>query len=232
MLPSEDEEYQTDPQAPAFEADVPRTDPQITVPAAKGARFPVPWGLLIAWAVYALLVLGYIWGTYWRSADYQAAVHYRNAHEILGPSEGRHSTHEELKQAYRELLESARLKPEVRTFHDELESLNWRFDERHWKVPEDLRYSADAVATTWMNIRKENAPILIVGARDRGWAPDQLVEGPMRTLRWSPIGILLLTVLWAYGKFSSKRVRDLEHEQELRAVENELEAWERNRPIR
>lgn len=219
------DEPMTDPQAPAF--DEPRTAPE--VPVAQRRIAALPWGLLMAWAVYALLVLGYVWATYWRSADYQAAVHYRAAHEVLGPSEGRHSTREELTEAYRHLLEAARLKPEVRTFHDELESLNWRFDERHWRVPEHLRHSAEAVAMTWTNIQKQNAPILVVGLRDRGWAPDQLLEGPSRVLRWAPLGAILIAAVWAFGRFNAKRQREEEKEKELRALEDELASIDRHR---
>lgn len=218
-LPPPEEQVRTDPQVPVFPSEHER----------RGFPFPFPWGLVVAWAVYGLLVLGYTWATYWRSAEYQAAVHYRDAHALLGASGGRQCSRAELEEAYLELVEAARLKPEVKTLHEELEDLNWRFDERHWEVPEHLRNSAEAVAAIWMEIQKANAPILVVGMRDRGWAPDQLVEGPARTLRWSPLGLLLIAVIWAYGRFNAKRQREEEKERERRAIEAELAERDRER---
>lgn len=215
----EQEDEGTDPQAQVVGEPGGATDPQNPVPRG---RFPVPIGLFVALALYAAAVLGYVWATYWDSADYQAAVHYAKAQEVLGKKAGAGAPRETLIEGYRHLLEAARLKPEVRTVHDQLESLNWRFDERGWRVPEDLRHNAEAVAMTWMNIQKANAPILVVGVRDRGWAPDQLVEGPAKVFRWSPIGALLILVIWTYGNFNAKRVREQDKEAQLQQTEQEL----------
>jgi hypothetical protein len=207
------------------------TDPQIPVvrPRVDASRLGVPWGLFVALGLYALAVVGYVWASYWRTADYQSAAHYAKAWEVLGRDEGTSSTRQELTVAYAHLLEAARLKPEVRSYHDQLQRLNWRFDERGWKVPEDQRHASEAVAGLWQRIQQERRPVLVVGVRDRGWAPDQLVEGPRRIFRWSPIGGLLIVGIWAYGRFNGRRVREQEKEAELQSVERELEERQRAR---
>ena len=199
------------------------TDPEVpAVAAAKPPRLGVPWGLFVALGIYALLVLGYVWATYWRSAEYQAAVNWDQAWSILGRDEGRSATQVELTLAYRHLLEAARLKPEVKSFHTELERLNWRFSEKKWEVPPDLRHASEAVASLWQRIQQERKPILVVGLRDKGWAPEQLVKGPKRVLMWSPVGGLLVIAVWAYGRFNVKRVREQEKEVEAQKLEREL----------
>ncbi len=201
----------------------PDTDPEVpAVAAAKAPRLGVPWGLFVALGVYALLVLGYVWATYWRSADYQAAVHWDQTWAMLGRDAGKNATQAELTQGYRHLLEAARLKPEVKSFHTELERLNWRFSEKGWQVPPELRHASEAVAGLWQRIQQERKPILVVGLRDRGWAPEQLVQGPRRVLMWSPVGGLLIVGVWAYGRFNARRVREQEKEVETQKLEREL----------
>ena len=196
------------------------TDPQIRVP---GRSFPFPWGLLVALGLYALAVLGYVWSTYWQSAEYQAAKHWAAARMLLGDDGGRTASRETLIDAYDHLLEAGRLKPEVRTLHEEAESLNWRFEDRRSAVPEDLRRRAEVNAAVWQRIQQQNAPVLVVGLRDRGWAPEQLVEGPARIAKWSPVGALLIVAIWAYLRFSARKVRDQEREEGLQEWEREIE---------
>ena len=213
--------HDTNPQSALASAE-PKTDPAIH---PRGAwRFPMPWGLFIALGVYAALVTLYIAHTYWSSPEYQAAVHYQEAWEILGRSEGRAVARERLIEAYEHLLEAARVRPELKQLHEELESLNWRFEERHWKLPEDLRARAKAVAVLWERIQQEQAPFLVVGARDRGWSAAELVEGPARTAKWSTLGGLVIVLIWGYGQHNAKRVRAREREELLVKGEREVEA--------
>lgn len=212
------DEPTTDADAPALPEE-PRTNPDNPTPARS---FPVPWGLFVALGIYGLAVLGYVWATYWRSADYQAAMHYQDAWALLGRDEGRKSSREQLTEAYRHLLEAARLKPEVKTFHDDLESLNWRFEERKWQVPGQMRHASEAVAMLWQRIQQERKPILVVGLRDKGWAPEQLVAGPATVAKWSPVPALFIVAIWAYGRFSAKRVRDQEKEEDALKQEVDL----------
>lgn len=221
------EEPTTQPGIPVTAEHADKTDPNIRIPHSR--RLPVPWGLLVALGLYALSVLGYVWATWWRSPDYIAAEHYTAAREILGPKQGRGVGREGLLSAYTHLLEAARLKPEVKSFHEQLESLNWRFDERGWAVPQELRNRAEAVALTWMNIQKANAPILVIGVRDRGWAPDQLLEGPRRIAMWSPVGGLLIIALWASLKFNARTARAQQKEADLQQVESELAEFDLQR---
>jgi hypothetical protein len=185
-------------------------------------KFPVPWGLFIALGVYALGVTGYIWVAYWSSPEYQAAEHYNSAWEILGRDEGRKAPREQMLEAYEHLLEAARLMPQVKSLHDQLESLNWRFEERKLRLPPEYTLRAGAVASVWQRIQAEQQPILVVGARNRGWAPDQLADGPATTVKWSMIGVLIIVVIWAWGRFNGNRLRAVEHEQELRKMEREV----------
>lgn len=209
------------------------TDPDIPIVSPQGPLAPprlgFPWGLLVALAVYALAVVGYAWATYWRTDNYKAAQSYAAAWQLLGHDEGLSATPEQLTQAYALLLETARLKPDVKDVHDQLERLNWRFEERRMKVPEDLRRGAEAVAILWQRIQQARAPILVVGVRDRGWAPDQLIEGPKRLFRWSPIGGLLIIALWAYGRFNAQRVAAQTKESQLQGTEHELAERQRVR---
>jgi hypothetical protein len=185
-------------------------------------RFQVPWGLFIALAVYAGMVAGYIQLTYWSSPEYQAVQHFDRAWEILGPAEGRTASREELVAAYEHLLEAARLAPDVTKLHEQLERLNWRFEERHLSMPDDLRRRADAVAVLWQRIQQERAPILAVGVRNRGWAADQLREGPGQAVIWSLVGVLVILGAWAYLRFGARQVQEVERDKELKQMEAEV----------
>jgi hypothetical protein len=68
-----------------------------------------------------------------------------------------------------------------------------------------------------------------VGARDRGGVPSQLLEGPTRAFLYSLPGGALIIVVWAYLRFSGKRVREQEHEAQLKALEADVKAIEAQR---
>src|SRR5205823_13928708 len=121
------------------------------------------------------------------------------------------------------LLEAGRLMPEIRELHERAERLNSVFLERHISQPPELRRRAEANAIVYQRIAQERAPILVIGVRDRGWAPDQLLEGPATTFAWSTVGVLVIVVIWAYGNWNAKRVRAREREAELQKVEREVE---------
>jgi hypothetical protein len=188
----------------------------------KRQPFPVPYGLFIVLAVYAVLVLGYVWGTYWSSPEYLAAGHYQQAADLLGIDDGRSASKDALFSAYTHYLEAARLAPKVTELHRRVESMRWRIDERGFKLDTDLEMRAEAVAMLWQRIQQEGAPLLVVGAKDRGWAPDDLLEGPGRSFLYSLAGGLLLILIRAWLRYSGRAVRALEHEQELKQMEAEL----------
>lgn len=193
-------------------------------------RFPIPFGLFIALGVYALAVLGYIWLTFWRTPEYQAMEHYERALRLIGRDEGISCSPEQLLEGYTELLEAARLMPMVKPLHERIEHLRWRFDERHIKLSKDMVMRAEAVSALYERIRQENAPILVSGVRDRGWAPDQLADGPGRAVLWSLPGGGVIIVLWAVWTFGPRRKRAEEHEEELVKMEHEVEQLAGNRP--
>lgn len=191
--------------------------------AKKPHKFPVPYGLFIVLAVYALCVLGYIWTTYWDSPEYKAALGYARALSILGVDDGRKCTEAQLVKAFEATLEAARLMPEERQLVDHLESLRHRFEDRKFKLNPDLVKKAEMMSANTMRIEKERKAWLVVGSRNRGWAPDQLLAGPERVVLWSIPGGVLIIAFWAYTRFSGKAARDKEHEANLKKVEAEVE---------
>lgn len=207
------------------------TNPEI--PAARmfwaRQKFPVPWGLFIVLGIYALAVLGYVWATYWRSPEYRAAEHFAQADALLGLDDGRKASREQLEAAYLHLLEAARLVPRAKLLHDRVESLRWRFEERKFRMPRDLEMRAEAVAMLWQRLQQEDEPWLVVGARDRGWTPHALLQGPRTAVLWSIPGAVVLSILWAFWKYGPRRVKAQEHEADVQAKERELEALERAR---
>jgi hypothetical protein len=197
------------------------TNPDVPVVRPR-RKFYIPWGLFIILAVYGLGVLVFVWQVHWTSPDYLAAGHYTSALALLGDDEGRSLSSAQLATAYEHLLEAGRLKPEVKTFHDLAEGLNWRFDERGEQVPGELRRRAEANATLYTRIMMERRPILVVGARSRGWAPEQLVERPRRIALWSPLGAVPIIAIWAYLVFTGRRVVAQEKEEYLQGVEEHV----------
>lgn len=194
----------------------------------------MPYGLFIVLGVYALLVLLYVWRTYWTSPEYLAAGHLDAAAALLGVDDGRKASKEALTQAYVHYLEAARLVPRVTLIHQRVESMRWRFEERGFKLDHDLQMRAEAVAVLWQRIQQEQEPLLVTGTRDRGWNAAELLSGPGRTLEYSLPGGLVIVVIWAWLRFSGRRVREQEHEAGLQQLEAEVAAVEaqRKRPSR
>ena len=191
--------------------------------------FPVPYGLFIVLGVYAVGVVGYVWATYWNSPGYLAAEHYAAATELLGLDDGRKASQPVLTDAYRHYLEAARLMPRVKLLHERTEAMRWRFEERKFKLDHDLQMRAEAVANVWQRIQTEEEPMLVVGMRDRGWQPAQLLEGPGRTFLWSLPGGLMIVVVWAWLRFSGRKVRSDDREAELKQMEAEVKALDGQR---
>ena len=203
-----------------------QTDPQTPVAVVRRAalaRLNVPLGLVAVLGAYLLLAIAFLALRYWLSDDYQSARHYREAQQLLGPS-GRPADRASAERAYQHLLEAARLKPEVKTLHDQLESLNARFDERRWKLPPDLKMRAEAVALRWTRLQEEHRPILVVGARDRGWDPESLAVGPGRAILWFGLGFVLLAAVLGYRHYTVVAARRVDREEEAQRREDELEA--------
>lgn len=187
----------------------------------KAPPFPFPWGLLVVLAIYVAGVYGYVWKTYWESPDYQAAQHYAKALTLLGVDDGRRSPPAELEAAFGHVLEAAVLVPENHFLAQHTERLRWRFEERGLKLNADYARKAELVSKSAQRIEEERSPWLVVGARDKGWAPDQLLAGPERVLWWSLPGFVLIIAFWGYGQFNSRGARERDHEANLRAAEAE-----------
>lgn len=192
-------------------------------PQAAARKFPIPWGLFIVLGVYALAVLGYVRATYWNSPEYKAALGYARALMILGVDDGRKCSEAQLNTAFEATLEAARLMPDERQLVEHLENLRQRFEERKFKLKPDLVKKVEMMSANTMRIEQERKAWLVVGSRDRGWAPDQLLRGPERAVLWSIPGGVLIIAFWAYTRFSGKALRDQEHEAELKKSEREVE---------
>jgi len=182
----------------------------------------VPWGLFIVLAVYALGVVFYVWATYWRTPQYQAAQEYTAALRLLGMDDGRKCTEAQLNEAFGHMLEAARLVPEERGLAKHVERLRWRFDERHFKLRPDLVHKAEAVSAMNARIEKEREAILVVGARDKGWAADQVMEGPQQTVLYAIPGGVLIIALWGYTRFTGRKARAEAHEAERKKIEADV----------
>ncbi len=191
--------------------------------------FPVPYGLFIVLGVYALGVVGYVYVTYWSSPEYLAAGHFAAATQLLGLDDGRKVSQVVLTEAYTHYLEAARLMPRVKELHERTEAMRWRFQERGFKLDHDLQMRAEAVSAVWARLDREEQPMLVVGLRDRGWQPAQLLAGPGRTFLYSLPGAVVIVVVWAWLQFSGRKVRQEDHEAELKKIEAEVAALDGNR---
>ncbi len=192
-------------------------------PEAAPRKFPVPYGLFIVLAVYGLAVYGYIWSNYWNSPEYKAALGYARALMILGVDDGRKCSEAELNTAFEATLEAARLMPDERQLVDHLENLRHRFAERKFKLKPELIQKVEMMSANTMRIEQERKAWLVVGSRDRGWAPDQLLRGPERVTLWSIPGGVLIIAFWAYTRLSGKALRAKEHEADLKQAEADVE---------
>jgi len=195
------------------------TDPGYRPPPL---RFQVPWGLIAALVVYVLGVGLYVTLSTRSAPEYQAAKHYQAATEILGLDGGKHCTRPELSAAYDHLLEAARYQPQVKDFHRTLEALNGRFAERGWKMPPEFRMRAEAVAGLYERIQEERQPLLVVGMRDQGWAPDQILARPAQVVKWSAFGGLGIVILWFALKLGEKQRNAMIRNQNLERIEQEV----------
>ncbi|GMU62142.1 MAG: hypothetical protein AMXMBFR34_39050 [Myxococcaceae bacterium] len=200
--------------------------PPAPSPAAekKQPRFPIPWGLFIVLGVYGLAVLAYVKFQYWDSPQYQAAQKYARALYLLGVDDGRKCSEAQLVEAMELVLEAARLVPDEIELAKHSERLRFRFEERKFKIPKDLERHAELVSATAQRREREKDPWLVVGVRDRGWGPEQLLGGPRRAVFWSIPGGVIIILIWTYGRFSARAVREKEHEDDLKKSEAEVRA--------
>jgi hypothetical protein len=168
------------------------------------------------------MVTAYVWATYWNNPVYQAAEQYDAALVLLGLDDGRKCSEQELVQAMGLVLEAARLVPAEPALAKHVERLRWRFEERHFKLPLDLARHAEIVSAAARRVQESKEGWLPVGAHDRGWAAEQLLAGPKRAVLWSTPGVVLIILVWAWGRFGARAVREREHEAELKQVEQEV----------
>lgn len=182
-------------------------------------KFPVPWGLFVILFVYCLGVGIYIWQEYYESPEYHAATFSDHAIAILGVDDGRTATREELLRAFDDFLEAGRLMPQEVQFAEALERLRGRFEERHFKLDIERIRRAEAISALTQRSEEQRAPLLVVGARNRGWAPDQLVVGPKTIVLWSIPGAVVIILVWAYLYVTAYLVRSRERETHLKSIE-------------
>ncbi len=183
----------------------------------------MPWGLFIVLGVYALCVYGYIYTQYWDSPEYKAAMSYARALSILGVDDGRKCSEAELNRGFELTMEAALLMPDELQLVEHLENLRHRFAERKFKLKQESVNKVEMMSAHTMRIEQEKKAWLVVGSRERGWAPDQLLRGPERVVLWSIPGGVLIIAFWGYTRFSGKTARDKDHEAGLKESEREVE---------
>jgi len=160
---------------------------------------------------------------YWGTAEYEAAGHLEAARQILGRTGGHGVRRAQLTEAYEHLLEVARLFGGDEVTLHELEELNARFEEKGWKVPEELQRRAEALGTLARKKAAEEKPILAVGLRQRGWDPQAIRAGPGRAMWGALFGAVLIAIIYGSIRFSVHRVHEQEHIQELLKTQREVE---------
>jgi len=185
--------------------------------------FSVPWGLLIVLAVYVLGVYLYIWNTYWDSPEYKAAMSYARALALLGKDDGRRCSEADLNKAFELTMQAAVLLPDELALLNHLEDLRHRFDERHLKMSKEWVNQVEMMSARSLKREQERKSILVIGVRDKGWAPEQLLAGPERVVMWSIPGGVFIIAFWAYTRFSRKAAADKEKEEKLKAQDKEIE---------
>jgi len=198
----------------------------VRVPSAAPKKWSskIPWGLFIVLALYAAGVAFYIWTNYYDSPNYKAAQSWATALKILGEDGCRSCDEKELNRAFDLLLQTARFIPDSRTPVDELESLRYRFEEKHFKLSKERVTAVEMMAANTRASLNAKKPWLVISVRDAGWAPEQLLTGPRRTVLWSIPGAVFIIVFWVYTQFSRKRALADKHEAQLKEVEGEVEA--------
>lgn len=198
-------------------------------PSPPRPPFPVPIGLFVALGIYAAAVLGYINATYWSTPEYQASEHVEQAAELLGTDEGRSLDQKKMEEAYSHYLEACRLVPKERWIHEKLQRLRYKMDERGMTLSRELALRSDALAMLLQRAENEAAPLLVVGLRDRGWTPEQVLGGPKTVALWSIPGGVFLSLFFLYRRWTERRVHGEGKEAESKKLEKELVDLERAR---
>ncbi len=181
-----------------------------------------PLGLVVALALYAAALVGYVYVQYWSSPEYIAAEKFEEAHRIMGLDECAKCNQPQLTRAMTLMLECSRLMPEEMWFPKQVERLRWQFEQKKFALDKDLQRKAELVSAAAYKIEKEKKPWLVVGAHDMGWAPAQVLAGPQRALLWGTPGFALIFVFWLYLQLAARKARKVDHEQNLRHDEQKL----------
>ena len=174
--------------------------------------------------VYGGLVVGYIWATYWSSPEYLAAKDHVTALRLLGEDDGLTCSEADFITAFGLLLETARRTPQDRSIATHLENLRWRAEGRKLTLPLDLRRHAEVVSANVTRLAHEREGWLPTSSRDRGWGPEQVLEGPTWAALWSLPGLVLILSLWGYTQVSRRLARSRAHMDEVDRVAREVES--------
>jgi hypothetical protein len=184
----------------------------------------VPWVLVVVLLLYGLSVLGYVWHTYWNSPDYQAAQHYVAALELLGTDgEGRTSPVANLPRAFDLMLEASRLMPDDKGLAVRVERLRWRCEERGVPLSKAQVRKAELVSDSARRAEEATHAAMVFSLRDKGWAPDQLLDGPTRVVWWSLPGLAFIFAVFGWSVYNDKRRRADMASESQRQVEHEIE---------
>lgn len=188
------------------------------------SRFHLPWGLALVLLAYAGAVYGYIRVEYYDSPAYQASLKYARAVALLGEDDGRSCTEAELNRAFELIIEASTLLPDELELVKHLEKLRNRFEDRKFTLNPEWVKQVEMLSSRTMRIEVEKRPWLLIGSRDKGWAPEQLLAGPERTVLWSLPGAAFIILFWVYTRFSAKAARARDRVEKMEASEQELAA--------
>ena len=194
-----------------------------SAPVQQRSSFPFPWGLLVVLGVYCVALVGYVYTQYWSSPEYVAAQKYTQARQLLGLDECAKCSESELNEAMVLVLEASRLVPDEQWFPLQIERLRWQFERKKFKLSVDLARKAELVSLQARRAAEKKQPYLVIGAKDKGWAPEQILAGPQRALLWGVPGLVLIIAWWAYLRFAAHRVRQKDREGELKKAEANLQ---------
>lgn len=134
-LPPELDDADTDP-GTVFDAELQRNATTGSDSGKKdGPR--LPWGHLIFLGLYLVATLSTIWASHVHSKPYRIARLMEKADAILGSDRGLDRSEEELLDAWHRYVEVLDLDPNFVPAYRRLESIRWRFQERHRPIPKD-----------------------------------------------------------------------------------------------
>lgn len=180
----------------------------------------IPWGLIIFFALYLVGVKVFVDNYYKQTAEYRAAVKFRDGDILLGDDDGKTIDDQRLAQAFTAFVEGTKLSPREEYGHMRLQTIMVRLNERNLKLTDNQRRELDLLAKLRAMEIERRKPILLIGARDI-WDIDALEELPAKLFRYSLfVAIFLMTLMMVRSWLQRRHYDQLASEKiEQRRVE-------------